>query len=128
VYENWIGQRRRKGRIAQFRVQVPRQVPLREVYRLAVRVWNQNSNAVQDIVVQDLGFESVNQGRFWWLFSIKFEWLKPSTWFREPRFLNPMQSIVANDLKPNDIIRAQRMAFINADLDDDDDDIPMGEL
>ena len=120
----------KENRAASFRIKAPRKVPLREVFRLAIREYNKNT---EDIVVQDLGFEKNNQGKFWWLFSIKFIWNQPSTWFRKMRYLDPYSSTIANDILPKDVILAQRMwtkeAFENLEeYFEDNGEIAIGEL
>lgn len=125
VYESLVAERRRAGRKARFRIRAPREVPLREVFRLAVREYNQKG---PEVVMQDLGFESVNNGQFWWLFSVKFLWGKPNTWFRSIRYLDPYQATVAGELEPNDIVMVSRMASANATSFAEDNDVAMGEL
>lgn len=122
VKESLAGERLKKGRSASFRIYAPRKVPLREIFRLAVREYNRKG---PDISVQDLGFERENEGRFWWLFSIKFVWSRPGTWFRKIRYLDPYRSPVKNEIRPNDIVAARRMA---ATAVAEEEDIPMGEL
>jgi hypothetical protein len=125
VYQSWSTERRRAGRKARFRIRAPRQVPLREVYRLAVREYNQKG---PEVVLQDLGFEAANNGAFWWLFSIKFMWKKPNTWFRSIRYLDPMQATVEGELLPTDIVVARRMSFSSDAGFADDGEIAMGEM
>lgn len=127
VKENLISERQNKGRNARFRISAPRKVPLREFYRLAIREYNRQG---PDIMVQDLGFERVNQGQFWWLFSIKYLWNQPNTWFRKNRYLDPYSSAVANKIRSTDIILARRMRTKEAVVNQEvfDDGIPMGEL
>jgi hypothetical protein len=137
VNETWINfevketresEQRKKGRIARFRILVPRKVPLREMYRLAVREYNKQS---PEVVVQDLGFEKNNEGRFWWLFAIKCVWNRPKTWFRKVRYLDPSASSVLNDIQPTDIVVAKRMSFVNEEPEDEElgyGEVAMGEL
>lgn len=127
VKENLISERHNNGRNARFRISAPRKVPLREFYRLAIREYNRQG---PDIMVQDLGFERVNQGQFWWLFSIKYLWNRPNTWFRKNRYLDPYSSPVNNEIRPTDIIIARRMGTKEAIENQEvfDDGIPMGEL
>ena len=126
--EKWIRSRQEMNRSASFRIMAPRKVPIREIFRLAIREYNRKR---PDIVVQDLGFEKEINGMFWWLFSIKFNWKQPGTWFRKPRYLDPYISPVANGIHPKDIILARRMstekAFDNKE-DYFDGDVAMGEL
>lgn len=124
VRETLAAQRTGRGRYARFRILVPRQTPIREVYRLAVREYNRKS---PEVVVQDLGFERGNDGRFWWLFSVKFIWNHPNTWFRGIRHLDPYDSVVANDLRAEDIITARRKSFQNGEALDYGE-VAMGEL
>jgi Type VI secretion system, TssN len=123
VKENLVSERLKKGRLASFRIEAPRKVPLRETFRLAVREYNSKA---PDINVQDLGFEQENVGHFWWLFSIKFVWRRPETWFRKIRYLNPYSSPVKNEIRPNDIVVARRMNLNSAI--EEEEEIPMGEL
>ena len=137
VNETWINfevketrdaERRKTGRTARFRILVPRKVPLREMYRLAVREYNKQS---PEIVVQDLGFEKNNEGRFWWLFSIKCIWNRPDTWFRKVRYLDPYTSSSSNEIRPTDIILARRMSLVGEAQEDEElgyGEIAMGEL
>lgn len=117
------------NRLASFRIKGPRKVPLREIFRLATREYNKNA---VDVVVQDLGLEKENKGKIWWLFSIKFIWSQPNTWYRKIRYLDPYSSSVINEILPNDIIVARRMstkvATENKEEYFEDDDIPMGIL
>jgi hypothetical protein len=125
VYESWLTEVRRNGRKARFRIRAPRQVPMREVYRLAVREYNQKG---PEIVLQDLGFEAAHNGQFWWLFSIKFVWTQPKTWYRSMRYLDPYKAVSAGEVLSTDIIVAQRMAFSAIPSFDDDGEIAMGEM
>ncbi|MBK7407692.1 MAG: hypothetical protein IPJ40_06175 [Saprospirales bacterium] len=85
------------SRKAKFRILAPRNAPLGEIFRLAVREYNKQG---AQIVVQDLGFEPENQGHFWWLFSLKFVWNRPHTWFPNLRYLDPMDSALATPCAP----------------------------
>ncbi|MBK8492210.1 MAG: hypothetical protein IPL49_15335 [Saprospirales bacterium] len=49
------------NRLAKFRILGPRNAPLGEIYRLAIREYNKQG---KQIVVQDLGFEPENRDRF----------------------------------------------------------------
>lgn len=111
-------------RTAAFRILTPRHIQLGEVYRLAVREYNRKG---PDIVVQDLGFEAENTGRFWWLFSLKFMWSRPHTWFPDIRFLNPYDSVLTNALRPGDVVLARRIALSGAFMMDDDE-VAIGEI
>ena len=122
VRENWEGERKKSGRKAVFRIHAPRKVPIREVFRLAVREYNRGG---PEISVQDLGFEQENADRFWWLFSIKFVWYRPNTWFRKVRYLDPYSSTVLNEVRPTDIILAKR---ISMGEEVDEEYIPTGEF
>lgn len=122
VRENLVSERLSKGRTASFRIYAPRRVPLREVFRLAVREYNRKG---PEVSVQDLGFERENKDRFWWLFSIKFLWYRPNTWFRRVRYLDPYSSPVKNEIRHTDIVKARRM---NLQVVIEEEDIPMGEL
>lgn len=94
-------------RSARFRILAPRHIPLGEIFRLAVREYNKQGN---NIVVQDLGFEPGNKDRFWWLFSLKFRWSKPHTWFPNFRYLDPNDTALANALRPGDLVKARRIS------------------
>jgi len=129
IKEDLKGEWRKKGRYVNFRIEVPRLVPIREIFRLAIR---EHNNMRHDVIIQDLGFEESNKDRFWWLFSVKWIWNRPSTWFRTARYLNPYKSVIENEILPHDIILATRMSLkedINFDDNYDEyEDIPMGEL
>jgi hypothetical protein len=120
------GQETKQGKIVRFKILVPRKTPLREVYRLAIREYNQKSPAVP---LQDLGFENGRETRFYWLFSLKkpTTWKKPATWFNSKRILNPYDTIVANEILTDDLIYAQRMVF-QEENDSKFDFVAMGEL
>jgi hypothetical protein len=62
------------------------------------------------------------------LFSIKFMWKKPNTWFRSIRYLDPMQATVEGELLPTDIVVARRMSFSSDAGFADDGEIAMGEM
>jgi hypothetical protein len=95
------------GRKAKFRILAPRNVPLGEVFRLAVREYNRQG---RNVVVQDLGFEPENKGQFWWLFSLKFLWNRPHTWFPNLRYLDPNDTAQINALRPGDLVKVTRIA------------------
>jgi Type VI secretion system, TssN len=122
VKETWRDEGLKKGRVANFRIKAPREVPIRELFRLAVREYNRQGH---DILVQDLGFEPVNKGRFWWLFSIKTVWNRPDTWFRKIRYLDPDLSTVHNHVYPDDVIVVKRVPVKRNDRSGDNV-IPMG--
>ncbi len=128
VKEDLKSEWQKKGRYVNFRIEVPRLVPIREIFRLAIREHNRRGH---DVPIQDLGFEESNQDQFWWLFSVKSIWNRPSTWFRTIRYLDPYKSVVENELSPQDIILATRMSLkesTNFSSDYDEyDNIPMGE-
>ena len=118
------------NRLASFRIKGPRKVPLREIFRLATREYNKKAT---EVIVQDLGIEKENKGKIWWLFSIKFIWTQPNTWYRKIRYLDPYSSSVINKILPNDIVVARRMSTKGAienkeEYFETDDDIPMGIL
>lgn len=96
------------NRTAKFRILAPRHVPLGEVFRLGVRHYNTNGAQVS---LQDLGFEPENEGRFWWLFSLKFIWARPHTWFPANRLLSPLLSPLQNGLRPHDVVLVRRISF-----------------
>ncbi len=123
VKESVVAERKRMGRKARFRILAPRNVPMREIYRLGVREYNQKS---PQVVLQDLGFEAGNVGNFWWLFKIKVVWNRPNTWFRHVRYLDPYASPVVNDMRPNDILIMYRMP-LNPELEMDYGEVAMGE-
>ena len=125
--EMWRPGRGNTGRMARFRIFAPRNVPLREVFRLAVREYNKKG---PEIGVQDLGFERVNEGKFWWLFTLKFMWSRPHTWFPNMRYLDPWMACTANNLRPGDIVYARRMRLRKTGRQDDiydDDEVAIGE-
>lgn len=93
---------------ARFSVETPREQSLEDVYRLALREHHERGPAIP---VQDLGYERSRQGDFWWLFKIKFIFWRPNTWFRKNRFLDPYTSVVQNDIRQGDVVKAQRMFY-----------------
>lgn len=95
------------NRNAKFRILAPRNAPLGEIFRLAIREYNKQG---KKIVVQDLGFESENTGLFWWLFSLKTVWNRPHTWFPNLRYLDPGDSALANALRPGDLVKVRRIS------------------
>jgi hypothetical protein len=90
---------------ARFSIVIPRDQELRLIYRLALREYHKKEPSVP---VQELGYEEDAQP-FWWLFSVKFVWWKPSTWLRQPRYLDPTETIANNNLQNGDFIAAKRM-------------------
>ena len=122
--ETVAAERRKTGHKARFRILAPRKVPLREIYRLGVREYNQKS---PQVVLQDLGFEVGNIDQFWWLFKLKVVWSRPNTWFRHVRYLDPYASPVVNDMRPNDILVMYRMP-LNPEIDMDYGEVGMGEM
>ena len=111
VKENLEGDLLKKGRYASFRVSSPRRVPLGESFRLAIREYNRKG---PEVMVQDLGFERENQDQFWWLFTVKIIWNRPSTWFRKIRYLNANISPLKNGIEPDDVILVRRRTIIGA--------------
>lgn len=109
--EMWISfvvnESRKKGRKAKFRILAPRNASLGEIFRLAIREYNRQG---RNVVVQDLGFEPENQGQFWWLFSLKFRWNRPHTWFPNLRYLDPHDTAQINALRPGDLVKATRIS------------------
>ena len=95
------------SRKARFRILAPRSAPLGEIFRLAVREYNKQG---KNIVVQDLGFEPENTGHFWWLFSLRFVWNRPHTWFPNLRYLDPNDSALASALRPGDLVKVRRIS------------------
>lgn len=128
VKEKLVDAKVKTNRLVAFKILAPRRVPIREVFRLAIREYNKKGPT---IIVQDLGFEQENKDRFWWLFSIKFEWKRPNTWFRKIRYLDPYSSSVSNEISPKDTVLARRMFTQEAFQNKEpyfDDNIPMGQL
>lgn len=129
VKENLEGTLLKKGRYASFRVSAPRRVPLGESFRLAIREYNRKR---PEIIVQDLGFERENIDKFWWLFSVKFVWNQPHTWFREFRYLDPFVSPIKNKIGPKDIVLVKRISTVGTKKTIEefayDEDIAMGEI
>ena len=83
-------------------------------------------------MVQDLGFERENQDQFWWLFTVKIIWNRPSTWFRKIRYLNANISPLKNGIGPDDVILVRRRTIIGAANTIEEyafnEDIAMGEI
>lgn len=93
---------------ARFSVETPREQNLEDVYRLALREHHDRGPAIP---IQDLGYERSRQGDFWWLFKIKFIIWRPNTWFRKIRYIDPYVSVVENDIRQGDVVKAQRMFY-----------------
>jgi hypothetical protein len=89
---------------AKFSIVIPRDQPLKLIYRLALREYHKKKPSVP---VQELGYED-GIPKFWWLFKTPFLLWNPSTWFRWS-YLDPNESIANNNLKNGDFIVAKRM-------------------
>lgn len=89
---------------AKFTIVIPRDQPLKIIYRLALREYHKKKPSVP---VQELGYED-GIPKFWWLFKTPFVLWNPSTWFRRS-YLDPNESISNNNLKNGDFIVAKRM-------------------
>jgi hypothetical protein len=90
---------------AWFTIQVPRDQPLVNVYRLGLRVYHEKYHTIP---VQDIGYEH-NPPQFWWLFYNKFNILSPSTWFVRDRYFNPYASLEQNKITNHILVTAKRM-------------------
>jgi hypothetical protein len=98
-----------RGETAKFKAFVPKNTPLREVFRLGVREYNEKSPKVR---LYDLGYESGNLDHFYWLFTIdQFDWRRMNTWFTPEVILNPYDSIQKNALDSTKIVKAKRVLF-----------------
>ena len=87
-------------------IEGPKEVNLGEIFRLVIQERRQRRELS---TIQDMGDEYDGAPRFCWLFKIKKIWYKPSTWFRNPRFLNPDLSINQNKIQKGDVIIAKRI-------------------
>lgn len=86
-------------------IEVPREAELGKVFRLNM----QEHRKFRRDTIQDLGNEYDGAPMFWWLFSIKWIWWNPTSWFRHPRFLDPDRSLAANGVRNGEIIRLHRI-------------------
>lgn len=93
-------------RSVQLWIEVPKQAPLGDVFRLIIQDRRRRTDLT---TILDLGDEYSGPPEFWWLFSIKRVWWNPSTWSRSPRYLNADASIANCNIKKSDIIIARRM-------------------
>lgn len=87
-------------------IEAPKEIPLGEVFRLVIQERRRRPDLT---TIQDMGDEYAGDARFWWLFSIKVKWWNPATWIRNPRYLNPDQSIAQNKVQKNDVILLRRI-------------------
>jgi hypothetical protein len=94
-------------------IEVPRESPLGKVFNLTMDE-RRKKQGVRTI--QDIGNEYDGAPKFWWIFSIKFIWWRPSTWFRRPRYLNPNFTIAKNQILNGDIVKARRISAENATM------------
>ena len=92
---------------AWFSIQAPRDQPLTQVYRLALRVYHEKAHTIP---VQDIGYEH-NPPLFWWLFYVKFNIFRPRTWFVKNRYLDPYATLEQNYLQNHYLVSAKRMAY-----------------
>ncbi|MBP6185172.1 MAG: hypothetical protein KA479_09545 [Saprospiraceae bacterium] len=86
-------------------IEVPREALLGSVYRLNMQEHRKHRRDT----IQDLGNEYAGDPAFWWLFSVKWIWWKPSSWWRKKRFLDPDLSLASNLVQNGDIIKARRV-------------------
>ena len=94
------------NKIISFRIEVPKVIDLGEIFRLGIRNYNHQGH---DYSIMDLGFETLNEDKLWWLFKLKFILTRPHTWLPTIRYLDPTESALGNGLRPNDIIKAIRI-------------------
>ncbi len=94
------------GRKADPWIEIPKEATLGNIFRLTMQERRKKQGLS---TIQDLGTEYGGEPKFWWLFKVKFIWWRPSTWTREPRFLNPDLSITANKILNDDVIVAKRL-------------------
>jgi hypothetical protein len=92
---------------AWFTIQVPRDQPLVNVYRLALRVYHEKHHTVP---IQDIGYET-NPPQFWWLFYNQFNIFKPSTWFVRDRYFDPYATLEQNKISNHLLVTAKRMSI-----------------
>ncbi|MEZ4959597.1 MAG: TssN family type VI secretion system protein [Saprospiraceae bacterium] len=107
VVDSFKNEDRWRPKIARFTIRAPRNQPLSQVYRLALRVYHDQNPVVP---VQDIGYEKTPP-EFWWLFYIKFNLFKPSTWFVKQRYLDPDLSLENNRLQNDFMATAKRIPF-----------------
>lgn len=87
-------------------IEAPKEVNLGSIFQLVIQ---ERRDRRELSTIQDMGDEYDGTAQFCWLFSIKKVWYRPSTWFRNPRFLNPDLSINQNKIRKGDIIVAKRI-------------------
>lgn len=87
-------------------IEVPREAVLGKVFRLNMQEHRKHRRDT----IQDLGNEYAGEPLFWWLFHIRRVWWKPSSWSRKVRYLDPDQSLAANEVRNGDVIRACRIS------------------
>ena len=109
VIESWYKPGMKKT--LKFEIPAPREAALGEVFRLAVRNYNHDGH---DDSVQDLGIESENTNKFWWLFKLKAVWNRPHTWFPNIRYLDPFESTLSNGLRSHDLVKVIRITNENS--------------
>jgi hypothetical protein len=87
-------------------IEVPREISLGKVFQLNMQEHRKHRRDT----IQDLGNEYVGEPFFWWIFSIKWVWWKPSSWWRSIRYLDPDATLSVNLVRNGDIIRAKRVS------------------
>lgn len=93
--------------LIRYRAEVPRNIVLGEIFRLAIKIYNGQGHVNS---MQDIGVEPENEDRFWWLFRLKFVWYRPHTWFPNFRILDPNADVITNGLRTDDLVQAIRMS------------------
>ena len=87
-------------------IEAPKEISLGHIFQLCI----QERRKRKDLsTIQDLGDEYGGTPEFCWIFYSKRCWYKPTTWFRNPRYLNPDLSINQNKINKGEIIIAKRI-------------------
>jgi hypothetical protein len=87
-------------------IEVPKDMALGDIFRLLIFDRRRKPELTS---IQDLGDEYRGEPKFWWLFSIKWVWWKPTSWFRSIRYLNPDDTLSRSKVRKGDIILARRI-------------------
>lgn len=87
-------------------IEAPKEIGLGKIFALMMQERRKNPQLDS---IQDMGIEYDGTPQFWWIFSIKKTWYRPSTWFRKPRYLNPDLSLIQNKVRERDVIIAKRI-------------------
>ena len=87
-------------------IEGPKEVSVGQIFRLAMQ---ERRKRIDLSSIQDLGDEYDGAPRFVWIFSFKWIWYNPMTWYRNPRYINPDLSINQNKIQKGDVIIAKRI-------------------